>query len=193
MRRLFFVILCYLMISQSAVADDINSAEKMIKCTLDAVLCVLHNKDLTKHSKNSMLIEIIRPLFDFSRMAKLALGKRYWTRLSKAEQERFTELFAKRLETSYCEKLMLYTDEKVIYETPVQIKKRVHIPTYLASKDNKVSILYKLYKTDKNWKIYDLEIQGVSIIRTYRSQYSEIMQRGTFDDLMRKLEESIDS
>ena len=193
MRRLFFVILCYLMISQSAVADDINSAEKTIKGTLDAVLCVLQNKDLTKHSKNSMLIEIISPMFDFSQMAKLALGKRYWTGLSKAEQERFTELFVKRLKTSYCEKLMLYTDEKVIYETPVQIKKRVHIPTYLVSKDNKVSILYKLYKTDKNWKIYDLEIQGVSIIRTYRSQYSEIMQRGTLDDLMRKMEESIDS
>jgi phospholipid transport system substrate-binding protein len=68
------------------------------------------------------------------------------------------------------------------------VKKKIHTPTYLVSKDKKISILYKFYKAQKNWKIYDLEIQGVSIIRSYRSQFSSILESGTVDDLLLKLE-----
>ena len=54
-------------------------------------------------------------------------------------------------------------------------------------------MLYKFYNTNNNWKIYDIEIQGVSIIRSYRSQFNEILQRGTMDDLFEKLEKSTES
>jgi len=83
----------------------------------------------------------------------------------------------------------LYTDERVIYETAVQVKKKIKIQTYLISKDNKISILYKLYYPKGQWKIYDLEIQGVSVIQTYRSDFTQVLQNGTIDDLMLKLEE----
>jgi phospholipid transport system substrate-binding protein len=82
----------------------------------------------------------------------------------------------------------LYTDEKVLFEPPAQVKKKVHIPTLLISKDRKTSILYKLYKPTDDWKVYDLEIQGVSIIRSYRSQFSETLKNGTIDDLLLKME-----
>jgi phospholipid transport system substrate-binding protein len=73
------------------------------------------------------------------------------------------------------------------------VKKKIHAPTYLVSKDKKISILYKFYKAEKNWKIYDLEIQGVSIIRSYRSQFSGILENGTVDDLLLKLENPADN
>jgi phospholipid transport system substrate-binding protein len=122
-------------------------------------------------------------------MAKLTLGKKYWPDLSEEKRARYIQLFINRLKTSYLDKLTLYTDEKVVFEPPVQVGKKVQIPTQLVSKERKTSILYKLYKSEEAWKVYDLEIQGVSIIRSYRSQFDEILQKGTIDDLLKKLEQ----
>jgi phospholipid transport system substrate-binding protein len=126
-------------------------------------------------------------------MAKLSLGKKYWPDLTEENKERFTELFIKRLRTSYLDNLTIYTDENVTYEPAVQVKKKIHVPTYLISKQKKISMLYKLYQSESDWKIYDVEIQGVSIIRSYRSQFSEILKNGTTDDLLLKLEKSVDN
>jgi len=170
------------------MADDKSAAEELLKNKLKAVFAVLQKKDLEQQAKNDGIIEIVSPMFDFPLMAKLALGKKYWPGLSQEKKKRFTQLFIKRLRTSYLDKLTLFTDEKVIYEPPVQVNKKIHIPTYLVSKDKKVSMLYKFYESKNSWKIYDLEIQGISIIRSYRSQFSEILQSGTIDDLLLKLE-----
>jgi phospholipid transport system substrate-binding protein len=70
---------------------------------------------------------------------------------------------------------------------------KIHVPTYLISKKNKISMRYKLYQSESEWKIYDVEIQGVSIIRSYRSQFSEILKNGTIDDLLLKLEKSVEN
>jgi len=188
MKALSYACLSLLILCQSAMADDKSAAEELLKNKLEAVFAVLQKKDLEQQAKNNGIIEIVSPMFDFPLMAKLSLGKKYWPGLSQEKKERFTQLFIKRLRRSYLDKLILFTDEKVIYEPPVQVKKKIHIPTYLVSKDKKISMLYKFYKSKNSWKIYDLEIQGISIIRSYRSQFSEILQSGTIDDLLLKLE-----
>ncbi len=193
MKKLFYAILCFLVLSQTVSADDKNAAEQLIKSKLDEVILALQKNDLSIEEKNDRINEIVSPMFDFPRMAKLTLGRKYWPGLSKEKQDQFTELFVKRLKESYSEKLTRYTDEKVVYEAAVQVKNKIRIPTYLISKDNKISILYKLYKPKDCWKIYDIEIEGVSIIQTYRSQFSQVLQSGTIDDLLLKLEEPVDS
>jgi phospholipid transport system substrate-binding protein len=71
----------------------------------------------------------------------------------------------------------------------VQKKKTIYyVPTELIHKDKKVAILYKLRKVEKHWKVYDVEIQGVSILLAYRSQFDEILRRGTAKDLLSRLE-----
>jgi len=175
------------------MAADGQSAGELLKKNQDAVFAVLQQANLTDEEKNKKIIDIVTPLFDFPLMAKLTLGKKYWPDLSEGQKERFTQLFIERLRSSYLGRLTLYTDEKVIYEAPVEVKQKVHIPTSLVSKDNKISILYKFYKSETDWKIYDLEIQGVSIIRSYRSQFNQILQSGTFDDLLQKMEKKAEN
>lgn len=190
MRVLYFAVLCLLFCCGQVIADDKNSTQEQLKNRLDAVFAVLQKEELNKSEKNHEINEIVTPMFDFRLMAKLSLGKKYWPGLSIEEKDRFTQFLIKHLKTSYLEKFTLYTDEKVIYEPPVQLKKKIHIPTYLVSKDRKVSMLYKFYNYGNTWKIYDLEIQGVSIIRSYRAQFSKILESGTIDDLLLKLENS---
>lgn len=188
MKSLLYAVLSLLILSQTVMADDISSAEKVLKSKLDAVFVVLQKNDLEQETKNNEIIEIVTPMFAFSLMAKLSLGKKYWSGLTKEYKKKYTDLFVKRLKEAYLEKLNLYTNEIIVYRAPVQVKKKIHIPTELISKDNKIDMLYKLYKSKHSWKIYDIEIQGVSIISTYRSQFAEVMSTGTIDDLLLKLE-----
>ena len=188
MKTLSYALLSLLILCQSAMAENKASAEKLLKENLAAVFAVLQKQDLNQEAKNHEIIDIVNPMFDFSLMAKLTLGRKYWPGLTPRQKEIFTQLFIKRLRASYLDRLTLYTNEKVLYESSVAVKKKIHIPTYLVSPDQKISILYKFYNSESNWKIYDLEIQGVSIIRSYRSQFHEILKSGTFDDLLTKLE-----
>jgi len=193
MRALLYAAFGLLILSQTASADDKIAAKEVLKSTLDRVFEVLQKEDLEQEAKNKAVVEIVTPMFDFALMAKLSLGKKYWPGLTQEKRDRFTELFVKRLRQSYLNKLTTYTDEEIIYEPPVAVKKKIHIPTRLISKGKKISMLYKFYNTNNNWKIYDIEIQGVSIIRSYRSQFNEILQRGTIEDLFEKLEKSTDN
>ena len=185
---LLYTIVSLLFLSQAATTDNKSAAEEFIKNNLDAVFRVLQKKDLSQQARKSEVAEIVTPMFDFKRMAKLSLGRKHWPGLSQEHRERFTELFVERLRQSYLNKLTAYTDEKIIYESSVVVKKKVHVPTLLISKGKKISMLYKLYPASNTWKIYDIEIQGVSIIRSYRAQFNEILQKGTFDDLLQKMQ-----
>ncbi|UCD86697.1 MAG: ABC transporter substrate-binding protein [Desulfobacterales bacterium] len=191
MKSLLYAVLSLLILSQTVIADDKSAAEEALKSKLEGVISVLQKKEIEHEAKKKEIMEIVTPIFDFSLMAKLTLGRKFWPGLAKEKKERFSELFIKRLKESYLEKLTRYTysDEKIVYNAPIQVKKRIHIPTDLISKDNKISMLYKLYKSKQNWKIYDIEIEGVSLITTYRSQFDQVLSKGTIDDLLKKLEE----
>ncbi len=193
MKSLLCAVLGLLFFCQSVMAGDGTDVEKILKHNLDAVFTILQKKDLDQQAKNSRIVEIVTPMFDFALMAKLSLGRKHWPGLSEEKKERFTELFITRLKASYLKNFTLYSDEKIVYEPPLQVKKKIHIPTYLISKDKKISMLYKFFKAVNDWKIYDLEIQGVSIIQSYRSQFSRILESGTVDDLLLKLETPADN
>jgi phospholipid transport system substrate-binding protein len=188
MKRLLYAVLILFITAQTGLTDDKNNAKKILAGKLDAAIAVLQKKNMGQQEKDRQIIEIVRPIFDFPFMAKLSLGRKYWPGLSKEHKEKFTDLFIKRLEASYLEKLSLYTDETVVYKTPVQNGRKVEIPTEVISKDKIISMTYKLYKSKRNWKIYDMEVEGISVIVTYRSQFDQILDKGTFDDLLLKLE-----
>jgi len=184
----FLILLSLLMVCLPVSAADSASAEAVLKKNLESVFTVLQTKSLTQEAKNKEVVDLVSPMFDFSLMAKLTLGKKNWFGITDEQKERFTRLFVHRLRTSYLDRLTLYTDEKVVYEAPVENNGKVQIPTYVVSKDKKISILYKFYESEGGWKIYDLEIQGVSLIRSYRAQFGQILQSGTFEDLLAKME-----
>ncbi len=171
-----------------AVIKDPNDPNELVRAKWDAVVKVLQAKDLDKKVKERLIGKIVSPMFDFPLMAKLVLGRRHWPKLTPPQREKFTRLFTERLKTSYLEKTKLYTDEKASLKPAVRKKTVIYIPMQLLSKDKKIAILYKLRKVDKRWKIYDVEIQGVSILLTYRSQFDDILRRGTVTDLLSKLE-----
>jgi phospholipid transport system substrate-binding protein len=123
-------------------------------------------------------------------MAKLSLGKKHWSQFNPEQRAEFTSLFIKLFQDFYVDKLDLFNDESVVFQ-PVVVtgKRKVQIPTVLLSKGKKYSMLYKMSKTKNGWRIYDVAIEGVSLIHTYRSQYNHILENGEIEDLLTKMRE----
>jgi len=162
---------------------------ELLRYKWDAIISILQKKDIDPNVKEEKISKIVSPIFDFPLMAKLALGRTHWPKFTPPQREKFTRLFSELLKNSYLDKVSLYKDEKVLFKPATQKQKNtISIPTELIHEDKKVAILYKLRKIDKRWKIYDVEIQGVSILLTYRSQFDEILSRGTVKDLLSRLE-----
>jgi len=168
-------------------ADEAGEVRDLLQGKIDIVLALLQDKELDKAHRNEQITDIVVPLFDYKAMARLSLGKKHWSTLSQEQQTMFSDLFIKRLQNSYLDKLDLFSDEKILYGEPLAKGKKVHMPTTLVSKDSRIEMLYKFYRSKKGWKIYDVEIGGVSVIQTYRSQFDEVLSEGTIDDLLEKL------
>ena len=183
------VISCPALNAAEKDANDPNypaGPNELLRLKWDAIISVL---EIDQEAKDKQIDKIVSPIFDFVLMAKLSLGREHWPKLTAPQRERFTQLFIARLKTSYREKIMLYTDEEALFKPAVHDKKTIQIPMELISGDKKIVILYKLRKAGKRWKIYDVEIQGVSILLTYRSQFDDILRKGTVEELLARLEE----
>lgn len=171
-----------------APIKDANDPNEVLQIKWDAVAKVLQSKEIDQASKEKIIDTIVSPLFDFELMSKLALGKTNWSKLTPSQFETFSQLFVKRLKDAYREKILLYKDETATLGSAIQKKNAVQIPMLLVSGDKNITILYKLRKVDDGWKIYDVEIQGVSIVLTYRSQFTDTLRHGSFEELLSQLE-----
>ena len=191
MRILILSAICALLFSQPAFADEADSVKRFTTEKVNEVVDQIRNKSLDKKTRNEKIIETISPMFDFSQMAKLSMGKKNWKRMNTKQRQEFNKLFVKRLQESYLEKLDLYTDEEVVVGEAVRVEKRIHVTSNLVSKDNKMEMIYKFYKKkSQGWKVYDVKIMGVSIVQTYRSQFAGILKNQSIEDLLKKLRES---
>jgi phospholipid transport system substrate-binding protein len=140
--------------------------------------------------RNSEIIAVLAPMFDFELMAKLSLGKT-WKTLSDQDKIKFVNLYVKRMENSYSSKVDSYNNEKVEVTKILQPKKnRIAIVTDLIGKNDNLEIVYKYYKpkrakNDKdNWLVYDVEIKGVSILKADIAQFKEFLQTKSINELM---------
>jgi len=182
-------VLFFIFAVQTAAAKNLSEPEKVLKASVDQVVAVLSDAKIPQDQKRRKVVDIINSSFDFKLMAKLSLGKKHWTKLDAKQKEAFTQLFIERFEDSYTDKLELFDKEKVIFQPMIEKKKKVQIPTFILSKGEKISMLYKMYKSKAGWKVYDVEIEGVSLIQTYRSQYHQVLAQGTIEDLMTKMKQ----
>ncbi|HHZ78474.1 MAG TPA: ABC transporter substrate-binding protein [Candidatus Lambdaproteobacteria bacterium] len=186
---LLISLLCFSFGATSLFADEVSEIRAMTKEKVDLVIRTLKDSSLSKEEKKQGILKTIDGLFDFSLMARLSLGKKHWKSLSKSGRKEFSKLFVERLKQSYLDKLDLYTDEEVVVDEAKMTKKnRVEVVTYLVSKDDKKEMTYKLYKTKKKgWMVYDVDVLGVSIVQTYRSQFSGILKKESLEQLMERL------
>jgi len=190
MKRVSCFLLFFLLLSQVVVADVETEAEKTLKLSIGKVFTVLLDKEMTMDQKKSKVIDITNTTFNYPLMAKLSLGKANWSEFNAKQKVEFTSLFTELFQRFYVDKLDLFSNEEIVFQPANAVQeKKVQIPTILLSKGKKYSILYKMSNTKDGWKVYDIIIEGVSLIHTYRSQYNHILGKGGVEDLLTKMRE----
>jgi phospholipid transport system substrate-binding protein len=190
MKRISCFLLFFLLLSHVVVADVETEAEKILKSSVSKVFTIMLDEEMEMDQKKSKVIEITNTVFGFSLMAKLSIGKAHWSGFNAKQRMEFISLFTEQFQRFYIGKLDLFSDEEVVFKPATVVKKKkVQVQTVLLSKGKEYSILYKMSNTKTGWKIYDIVIEGVSLIHTYRSQYNHILKSGKIEDLLTKMRE----
>lgn len=133
---------------------------------------------------------ILNRNFDSMAMAKLALGK-HWKPLSAEQRQKFSNLFYWRLYSFYILRIELYSDQTILYKNEkISSDKATVLIRVSSGQYPEFDITYRLKMTDSGWKIYDVVIEGVSLVSNYRNQFNSFLsKKNTFDDLLKKLQE----
>ncbi|MCG8619520.1 MAG: ABC transporter substrate-binding protein [Desulfobacterales bacterium] len=173
------------------VQAETASPKVQLESTIQSILTVLRDpalkSDTRQEEKREKLRSIARQRFDYRKMSQLSLG-RHWRDRSEVEKASFTKLFGNLLEDTYMDKIDDYTDEHVAFVNERLTKKKAQVDTKIITKDLEIPINYRMYrKKDGRWMIYDMVIEGVSMIGNYRSQFGQILERQSFDELVEKL------
>jgi phospholipid transport system substrate-binding protein len=130
---------------------------------------------------------IANDLFDFEEIARRALG-RYWAGRTKPEQTEFVSLFTDLLERAYIGKIESYSGEKILYTGEVVDGQYALVRSRIITRRRTETALdYRLHKPDGQWKVYDVLIDNVSFVSTYRSEFNRMLQSSTWQDLMDRL------
>lgn len=167
---------------------------EQVKKTVDDVVKIVSDKELKKHDakRRQALKKAIAVIFDYQEMAQRSLGK-HWKDRTAAEKKQFTELFATLLENSYGGKIESYNNEKIIYikETVDGDSAVVKSKVVTAARDE-FTLDYHMLKHDASWMVYDVVIEGVSLVSNYRSQFNKIITANGYDKLVKKLQSKKD-
>jgi phospholipid transport system substrate-binding protein len=175
------------------IVSSYGVEEKNIKNVMDIKtkqsIKILKNSTLSQKQKEEKIIKIMDPVFSYSTMAKISLGKK-WKTLSKEEKKAFSKAFEHKIKISYIDKLKLYKNQKVITTQPKKIKKnRITLTTKIIGSNETYKIVNSFFKKKKTnqWYIYDVKLAGVSIIQTYRKQFSAFLRTKSFKELLNSL------
>lgn len=168
-----------------AWADDPMS---VVKTTVNQALQVLQDKSAPLAQRQDKLRQIVAQTFDFTEMAKSALGY-HWKEISAAQQQEFTNAFIAFIEDSYLSKINDYRGQVVNFlrvsnEGPQYAQVATDI---VQPKGDAIHVNYRLLQESGTWKIYDVTVDAISIIANYRNQFNRVMNSKGYDTLIADL------
>jgi phospholipid transport system substrate-binding protein len=166
-----------------------------VKQTTDKILSIVTNPALKTPEKagerKKLIREAVDEIFDWREMARRTLA-RHWAARSEAEKKEFTSLFADLLERTYLDRVEGYSGQKVVYEGENVQGDYATVDVQIKSREGRgIPVDYRLKKVEDKWFIYDVVIEGVSLINNYRTQFNSILVNNSFQSLLQKLKAKV--
>ncbi len=170
---------------QAGDVEDINS---MVKKKVAVIFDLLGKQDIEKNERNEKIVGELNEIMDFQLAAYLSLGK-HWKKISKTQKKEFVETFQQYINNYIVEKIDLYTNQKIdIGDSKIVKKGRAELEIGILSGGETLQVNFKLRKNKKKeWRVYDVDIEGGSLITTFRSQFSGVLKNSSFEELLEKL------
>jgi phospholipid transport system substrate-binding protein len=172
-----------------------GGAKDTVEAQLNKMLTKMQSpefKALDREAKIKEIRSIINEVFDWQELSRRTLG-REWKKFSPDQQKEFVSLFEELLENIYADRILAYTNEKITFGKETELKKgRVEVESYIITKDNKkIPLFYRMTDKSGQWRVYDVVIEGVSMVKNYRGQFREILSKKKPEDLLQTLREKV--
>jgi phospholipid transport system substrate-binding protein len=181
----------------TATVDPAQAGEATdaMRATIDEVLRILADKDLKQPSKanerRQLLEKAVGERFDYQEMSRRSLGAS-WANLSDKDKEEFVSLFQTLLVNTYADKIESYTGEGVQYVNERNEKEYAEVRTKVLTGKTEIPLDYRLLHKSSGWRVYDVVVDGVSLVNNYRGQFSKILRNGSYADLIDQLRKKSD-
>ena len=176
----------------SVQADDVDDINKLVKKKVTIIFDLLGQKDADVNERNKKIVAELNEIIDFNLTAYLSLGKKNWKKLSKKQRSEFKKIFKQYINNYIVEKIALYNNQKIEIGAVKIIKKnKATLDVGFQSGGEQYQIIFKLRKNKKKkWLVWGLVIEGVSVIKTFKTQFSGVLKKDSLDVLLEKLRNS---
>jgi phospholipid transport system substrate-binding protein len=166
-----------------------------VQTNLNKVLDVLRDPKLkaesAKEIKKEKLDAIYEQMFDEVELSRRSLGGN-WNKLNPAQQQEFIQLFRQMLEKAYLEKILSYTNEKIVFSKESMLSNnQAEVQAKVITSSREIPIFYRVILKGGTWKVYDVGAENVSLVQNYRSQFNSILEKNTPDQLLEILRKKV--
>ena len=200
MKRYYLAILVMLLLlpltGHPAVAGE---PMDVLKAPMDEALAVLRDPQYKtddpakKAEQREKFWAIVRPVFDFEELSKRTLAQN-WKKFDAAQQTAFTDVFSELLGNIYVDRIQGgYNDETIEFGDQIKSDSRplAVVKTFIVSARNRIPVDYSMIETDGTWRVYDVKVEGISLVKNYRSQFKEILSKDSPDQLIEMLKKKV--
>jgi phospholipid transport system substrate-binding protein len=172
-------------------AGPLDIARDSVNGVLDILKDPLYKDNAKKDLQMERIRAKIRDVFDFGETAKRTLGRNR-KRFTSEQQVEFTDIFSEFLQKIYIKRIQGYTDEKIIYLSENMTSKLMAtVKTKIVTKVSEIPIDYRMIMKKEGWKIYDVNIEGVSLVRNYRTQFQRILIKESPQELIERVKRKV--
>jgi phospholipid transport system substrate-binding protein len=190
-KSLIVLILSVAVVKLWPVSVSAAPPQETIQTQVNRALEVLRDPALkgesAKETKEKKIWTIIDGVFDYTELSKRTLAQ-HWKQFAPDQQEEFTRLFGKLLGSVYIDRIMAYKDEKVVFGKVINLSdKTAEVQSEVLRSSKSIPIHYRMILEDGEWKVYDVVIEGVSLVQNYRSQFREILTNKPPENLLKML------
>jgi phospholipid transport system substrate-binding protein len=181
-------LICFLFGSSQAVA--VPSPTEQLREVVDGVMALLKQPEVDQAQRRQQMRDLIAPHFDFEVMSRSILAKN-WKKADAAQRDRFVELFKRLMENTYIAAMESYTNETIRYGKEKIRKNKAVAETFIIRTGVEIPVIYRLRQRGDKWLAYDVVIEGVSIVRNYRSSFASLVKKQGIDGLLANLESKV--
>ncbi|MDX8402230.1 MAG: ABC transporter substrate-binding protein [Mariprofundaceae bacterium] len=198
MKRWLMVLAAGLLLAAVDLTDAVAGASQqgpreVVEATVNGIIEVLESRkdpSILTEADRERIRKVVAGRFDYRAMARRSLG-RPWKQLSEAERTHFTELFRELLEHSYGNRLNEYHGQTVTFQDPEFKGERARVRSTVSDGNKETPVEYRLHQTPTGWQVYDIRIEGASLVRTFHQDFQSILQNGGYPHLRKTLEDKI--
>lgn len=185
-------LLCMLLMTGVAHA---STAMQLVETKVNEILEILRDPAYAsaakKDEQSDKIFVIVGEIFDYRIFSMRTLGQN-WRKLTPAQQNEFVQLYSELLRKTYMERVQSYSNETVRFDSEVQLDPtKSEVRTAILTSSGEIPLFYRLYNKDGTWRVYDVLVEGISLVKNYRSQFNDIIRKGSAEELLQKLRDKV--